>query len=615
MQRAGEGHNRGGGGGLPAGRRGAERAPCVVSGFTARRLWGTSVGQGGRANRGAAEMTDRARRATDDLNADTQQVPSYDQMRPSSARLPTLTILYHPRLDRIGERVQLPDLRPGTRVAVSRLEPEFAPPFQASAALPLATSFLSRRPTWLTAEYSGSFTIDAQESGATVLVDGFPVAGTFTIPAASVAKGAVIELGGQVILLLHLAMDRAEPGERYGLVGESDGIQDVRAAIGRIARSAGSALVRGATGTGKELVAAAIHAASDRAHKPYLTVNMAAIPASLAASELFGYVKGAFSGATRASIGFFGRADHGTLFMDEVGDTPPEVQAALLRVLETGEVQQIGAEHPRKVDVRLIAATDAELEKEVSAGRFRAPLFYRLANQEVRLPLLSERRDDIGRLLVHFLHAEFVARGIEAAFLDQGPDGASWLPVPVVARLARYPWPGNVRQLRNVARYLASLEHSEGGVRVDDPQLDQLLPLSRSDHPTIEDADLGLRAQLLALAAAVVPAGPRGAPVSSGAEDKRPSELTPEEVERALSDNDYKLGPAAVALGISRPALNELVDAHPSLVRANNLLESEIKAALDAAGGDLDQAWRALKVSKRGLKLRMSALGIGGDGD
>ncbi|MCA9517456.1 MAG: sigma 54-interacting transcriptional regulator, partial [Myxococcales bacterium] len=254
-------------------------------------------------------------------------------MKPSSSRLPTLTILYHPRLERVGERVQLEELaRPGARIAVSRLEPGFAPPFQASAALPLATSFLSRRPTWLTADYGGSFTIDVQDSGATVFVDGFPIAGSFTIPAPSVQKGAVIELGGQVILLLHLATDRAEPTERHGLVGESEGIQEVRAAIGRVARSGGGpALVRGETGTGKELVAAAVHAASDRAHKPYLTVNMAAIPASLAASELFGHVKGAFTGAVKTQAGKIDLTEGGTLFLDEIGDLPGSIQPKLLR--------------------------------------------------------------------------------------------------------------------------------------------------------------------------------------------------------------------------------------------------------------------------------------------
>lgn len=546
-----------------------------------------------------------------DLDADTRQVPQYDKMA-SPGRVPTLTLLYHPRLTRIGERVSLGELAsPSGRVAVSRLTPEFAPPFQPSAALPLASPFLSRRPVWIASEYDGSFTIDAREAAAPVLVDGVSVAATLNVAAAAVERGVVVEVGGPVVLLLHLLDPQPEPAERFALVGDSAGLAQVRHHIARVARLQAPVLVRGETGTGKELVAKAVHDASERADKPYLTVNMAAIPSSLAASELFGHVRGAFSGASHANLGFFGRADGGSLFMDEVGDTPPEVQAALLRVLETGEVQQVGAEKLRQVDVRLIAATDANIEKEVEAGRFRAPLFYRLANQEIRLPPLRERRDDIGRLLLHFLGYELEALGRETELLDVDAQGMSWLPAPIVARLARYAWPGNVRQLRNVARYLASLEHRQLAVQVDDPHLNRLLPNAGSAVPTIDASADDIRARLEALEAERNSAATAAGDAAAESEKKRtPSDIGPDELERVLSAVDYKLGPAAAELGISRPALNDLVDAHPTLVRANNLTREQLLEALEDHEGDPDQLWKILKVSKRGLKLRMSELGI-----
>ena len=174
-------------------------------------------------------------------------------------------------------------------------------------------------------------------------------------------------------------------------------------------------------------------------------------PPTLAASELFGHVEGAFSGARGRNVGYFGRADGGTLFLDEIGETPVDVQPTPLRALESGEVQQIGARGVRRVDVRLIAATDADLEGMARAGSFRAPLIYRLATHEIRIPPLRERHDDIGRLLRHFLADELTKAG-RVDELRRPPTQDPWLPGPVVERLACYDWPGNVRQLRNVSR-------------------------------------------------------------------------------------------------------------------------------------------------------------------
>ena len=199
-------------------------------------------------------------------------------------------------------------------------------------------------------------------------------------------------------------------------------------------------LLLGETGTGKELFAHAIHAQSRRAKGPLVKVNCAAIPATLLESELFGHEKGAFTGAIGARPGRFELADGGTLFLDEIGDLPPEVQAKLLRVLQDREVQRLGATRSRKVDVRIVAATNRDLERRIAEGAFRQDLYYRLAVFVIRIPPLRERREDIPLLvwsIVNRRQAE-LGRRIER------------IPRRSMDALQAYPWPGNVRELENV---------------------------------------------------------------------------------------------------------------------------------------------------------------------
>ncbi len=542
-----------------------------------------------------------------ELQGETRQLPSYRRMLASHA-VPTLTVLAHPRIERVGERAVLVDLihedGEGGRVELSRLSPGLAQPGSGSA-LPLATQLVSRRPLVLSSPDDGRVALDANAlpEGA-VRLDGVALGGRVELERERLEAGVVIELGTQVVMLLHLSApelpDEGGPLPRLGLVGDSDALRDVRKAIVRAARQTGPVLVRGETGTGKELVAGALHQASARREGPYLAVNMAAVPPTLAASELFGHTKGSFSGAHQNSVGLFGRAHGGTLFMDEIGDTPLDVQAALLRVMETGEVQQVGADRVKQVDVRVIAATDADLEALIAQGRFRAPLRYRLSNLEIHIPPLRARKDDIGRLLVHFIATELAAHGRSDELEDRGPDGTSWIPAALVARLGRYAWPGNVRQLRNVARWLAGLDHRARPVDPEDPTLATLLVGEERAPVSVPEAEAR---------------APGASVAKSGGHDKserRKSALalvSPEELERLMEANDYKLGAVADALGVSRPALNDLVDAHPRLKRAQNLTLEELVQAR-AECGEIDRMWRHLKVSEKSLKLRMSALGL-----
>ena len=240
--------------------------------------------------------------------------------------------------------------------------------------------------------------------------------------------------------VLTMEGDLAQRLEFCGMVGRGPAMQDVFGLIRRLAPHVRTVLVTGDTGTGKELVARALHKLGPRSTKRFVTVNCSAVVETLFESELFGHARGAFTGATEHKAGLFETADGGTLFLDEIGELPLPVQAKLLRVLEEGEVQRVGSLEPRKVDVRLIAATNRDLLSEVAAGRFRNDLYYRLNIVEIRLPKLVERREDIPYLTAAFVRA--FSQRFNKPLVGLTP-GAERL-------LSEANWDGNVRQLRNV---------------------------------------------------------------------------------------------------------------------------------------------------------------------
>jgi transcriptional regulator with GAF, ATPase, and Fis domain len=224
------------------------------------------------------------------------------------------------------------------------------------------------------------------------------------------------------------------------IIGEAPGIATAREQISHVARTDATVLILGETGTGKELVVRALHRLSDRAERPLVKVACAAIPETLVESELFGHERGAFTGAQARRIGRFELADGGTLFLDDVDTLPLPVQAKLLRAIQEGEVQRLGSNEVRRVDVRFVAATNRDLKADIRAGLFREDLYYRLHVVPVRLPPLRERRDDIPILVQHFIDGESVRLGREPRPIDQ----------PSLEALCAYDWPGNVRELRNV---------------------------------------------------------------------------------------------------------------------------------------------------------------------
>lgn len=490
---------------------------------------------------------------------------------PIARTLPGLTLLCHADLRRIGERASLPELLQPSTVRLSRRELSFARP-DTTPTGPLADPYISRTPIVFQGDGHGSVAI----SGAGLRINGQAAAERVCSPS-DIDDGVIIEISERAVVLLHRFAPRP-PTDDLGLIGSSDAICAARDAIRQVADLDVPVLIQGESGTGKELVAKALHARSRRAAAPLLSLNMGAIPPSTAASELFGHTRGAFTGAAREHDGYFLRAHQGTLFLDEIGAAPVEVQGMLLRALESGEIQPLGS-RLRTVDVRLIAATDLDLEAAAEAGSFRRPLLHRLGVYQIAVPPLRARRDDIARLLVHFLQHACAACG-EA---PRPPEGTLWLPTRTVAELVRFSWPGNVRQLRNVA---------------------QQMVINNRGRPTL--AVMPDMVQPAAPAAAPAPAPATPPPAARRAL----KDISDEEVLATLQQHRWRIHAAATAMGVSRASLYRLIDRNPAIQKASELDASTISAALRDCGGDASKLAAALQVSPQGLRRRMRELGL-----
>jgi len=322
------------------------------------------------------------------------------------------------------------------------------------------------------------------------------------------------------------SMSSSELDPAYGLVGRHPKMVDVYKAIGSVARAgAGAAvLIRGETGTGKELIARAIHMTSQRANGPFVAFNCAAVPESLLESELFGHVRGAFSGATMDRRGKFEAAAGGSLFLDEIGDTTPAFQAKMLRVLQEREFYPVGSDYPSRSDATIIAATHRPLHQMVEDGTFRQDLFYRLQVLEIEVPPLRERRSDIPLLIRHL-----AARAAADARITPPV-----IPQKVIEELTNRDWPGNVRELENVIR--------------------RAVIMSRCSVLTVQD-----------IGGCEIPAKEvEAAPVTLS--DVRAS-TERRYVQRVLYDAEGNKSKAARILGVSRPTLNRLIRDHQLAVR------------------------------------------------
>ncbi len=324
------------------------------------------------------------------------------------------------------------------------------------------------------------------------------------------------------------------PQHRHGIIGESPAIQEIYSVIDRVADTPTTVLVTGESGTGKELVARALHESSSRRGRPFIKVNCAAIPRDLMESELFGYERGAFTGAVTSKPGRFELATGGTLFLDEIGSIPVEMQVKLLRALQESEFERVGGVRTMAVDVRLVAATNTDLKAQIAAGTFREDLFYRLNVVSMRLPPLRERANDIGLLADHFIKKFNGRLGKQVRGVD----------ATALAAMMNYSWPGNVRELENVIeRALLFCDGEEIGP--------EDLPAEISGGPGVLEA---------------------------------PSASVPDANETGLKEQVK----AAV----------------------NQLERQLIQKALDQMGGNVTHTARLLKLSRKGLQLKMKELGL-----
>jgi len=509
-----------------------------------------------------------------------------------------LTVLLHPNVARIGQVTALFSLAVGGARRLSRLEPDFYW-HGGERAEPLANPVLSRTPIVIRATDQGALSIENEAGVGGVQVQGQPLTDSREFAAEALTGGIVIGLSGAVLLLLHWLSAERDPNSDLGLYGESLEIRRVREEIRRVADLNACVLIRGESGSGKELVASAIHHQSRRQAAQYVTVNMGAIPPTVGASMLFGHARGAFTGASNASPGFFGSADGGTLFLDEVGETPRELQALLLRAVREGEIQPVGEPRTRQVDVRVLSATDADLALMVERGQFAMPLLRRLEGYTIAMPPLRQRRDDLARLFFRFLGRELEQMQERHKLDEPQPSQKLWLPTSLMLSLLDYHWPGNVAELETIAKRIAITNRGRGSFHLDPMLAERLSPARSSALGTLIPDTLPPPP----LDAAPLDAAP--------ARNQDPASLEDAEIARAMREHGFKIKLAAVALGVSRSWLNTRLESCQGIRKAKDLSRSEIQSAAQAAGGDLPLMAERLEVSEHGLKLRIKALDLG----
>lgn len=484
---------------------------------------------------------------------------------PAGAPLLGLTIVWHPDTARIGEQC----VTDGA-IGVSRYLPLFQRPGQALAGL--GYMGISRDSVRIVRGADGVLELHPPASRMAVEVNGVEIHAPFTVRHGQVAAGVILGLGRAVLLCLHWMRTVPTENALPGLLGVGGAAIALRTLVRQAAATDDTVLLLGETGTGKEVVARAIHACSARSARPLVTVNMAALNDALAGADLFGAVRGAYTGATSPRSGFFGEAHNATLFLDEIGNAPVAIQPMLLRVLETGDYRALGARADLHATARVIAATDQALH----AGAFNQALLRRLESFVIHLPPLRARREDIGVLLLHML-GEHPARDAFFAAL--------------AARFALYDWPGNVRQLRHVARRcLLALQAGE------QPDFDSLLDEHPAPAPPPASAPAPGAEQPLAVASA-----PR----------KKLADISAADVLQALDMHGWTIQGAARELGISRPSMYRLIRAHPHIRAAAAIPDAEIAAALAATGNAPGPAAALLKTPAEALRRQLRTLGLG----
>jgi DNA-binding NtrC family response regulator len=362
----------------------------------------------------------------------------------------------------------------------------------------------------------------------------------------------------------------SEATGRFGLVGHSHEIHGIFAIIEKVADTPSTVLITGESGTGKELVAKALHEHSGRKGGPFIKINCAAIPETLMESELFGYEKGAFTGATSSKPGRFELADGGTLFLDEIGEIPVEMQVKLLRAIQESEFERVGGLKTIKVDVRLVTATNRDLEQETQRGNFREDLYYRLNVVPLQIPPLRKRAGDIPLLVAHIIKK----------FNERLKKTISGIADDALAALEAHAWPGNIRELENV--------------------LERTILFTKGDRIERTDLQLAGANDPVPHAHGAHPA----AHLAHPAHPAHPAATTPGAIP-PITDDDDDEGVGGEHAGSPSGSLKDIVRAETSRVERELIVK-----ALDETGGNVTQAARLLKISRKSLQMKMKEFGL-----
>lgn len=487
-----------------------------------------------------------------------------------------LTIIFHPDTSRIGQRAVVPQQTGNAPWVLGRRSPAFHGG-DGQTALPLDDRHVSRRALQFTLQ-GKRLVIHRFEKSSRCRIRSAELYDSVELEWEQLREGLPLMLGHSIVLLLRVARSGASCASRVAsgslLRGASASMADIREQVARAGDSNLDVLVRGETGTGKELVATSIHRASRRAQMPMVSVNMAAIPSELAASALFGSTKGAFTGADQAVVGYFEQAQGGTLFLDEIGDTAVDVQPQLLRALQEREIQAVGGPI-RRVDVRVISATDAALDGQ--SGDFKAALRHRLGACEILLPPLREHPEDIGELLLYFLRNSVIEAG-RPQFLPNEQGAASDIAAWAVLFFAflSYQWPGNVRELANFAQQVVMASESKPVIN-ETLRLAMMAPGSRSSF--------------------------------SGRVQRRKMQDVDDDVfDQAMDGNDFEVPRVAQQLGVSRAAVYRRIEASPRYCLASEISPQELQRLMAEHAGDSASVARQLRVSHNTLRSRLRKL-------
>lgn len=488
-----------------------------------------------------------------------------------------LTLVFHPDTSRIGQRTVLPACSSTRTWALGRGAPDFAHR-QGQGVAPLQDQHISRLA--LQFDYDDGRLLIRRPPGASrCRVAGNELYDCASLEQDELRAGVPLLLGHSIVLLLRLAgigpTAGAEPVDDDLLRGSSVCMQEVRQQVATAAASDLDVLIRGETGTGKELVATSIHRSSRRHQGPLVSVNMSAIPTALAPAALFGSARGAFTGADRAAPGYFEQAEGGSLFLDEIGDSAAEIQPQLLRALQQREVQSVGGP-VRQVDVRVISATDADIEAHDSG--FKAALRHRLGALDIMMPPLREHPEDVGELLLLFLQKSVEQHGRSALLPhahSPAVDIAAW--AGVFFSFLCYHWPGNVRELVNAA---------------------QQLVLASTTTPVLTGS---LRATL------------SGAGGSAGSRQvsrrRKIQDVEDQQFDEAMSYNGFEPLRVARQLGVSRTSVYRRIEASGGRYRlAKQISQDELQQALAQHAGSSGAVAAQLGVSLHSLRVRLRQL-------